>query len=224
VWNVDSATLNPPKMIGQISQRTALEAMILHSDNTATDMSIKQAGIDQVRAFISSAGLTNTLVPESTRAFVGYLLGASDYKTFTWAEVGAAANSPIVNSPLNDVQTLASSADDLVSYYSRALQGAFFRHDATLNEFRRILAMGDAISLVPVPLGVSAFVKGGSIDVSGFHALCVPGAMLFDDRWVYFCFTINWYAKAETDPTTVSAFAAAASAALTVVKNALERH
>jgi len=33
---------------------------------------------------------------------------------------------------------LASSPDDFVSYYSRALQGAFFTHAATLNEFRRI--------------------------------------------------------------------------------------
>ena len=70
-------------------------------------------------------------------------------------------------------------------------------------------------------LGVSAFVKGGSIDVPGYHALCVPGAMLFDDRWVYFCLTINWNAAAETDPKTVGAFAAAASRALTLVKQAL---
>ena len=64
--------------------------------------------------------------------------------------------------------------------------------------------MGDAIWLVPLPLGVSAFVKGGSIDVPGFHALCVPGGMFFDNRWVYFCLTINWPAAAETDMKTVS--------------------
>jgi beta-lactamase class A len=45
--------------------------------------------------------------------------------------------------------------------------------------------------------------------------------MLFDDRWVYFFLTINWYAKAETDVETASAFAAAGSRALTVVKGAL---
>ena len=223
VWNEDSATLNPPNLIGQISQRTALEAMILHSDNTGTDMSIKQAGIDSVRAFIAAAGLKDTLVPESTRSFFGYLLGVADYKSFSWAQLQAAANAPLVNSPLNDVETLASSADDFVSYYSRALQGAFFKHDETLNEFRRILAMGDAIWIVPLPLGVNAFVKGGSIDVPGFHAICVPGGMFFDDRWVYFCLTINWYAQGETDPPTVAAFLAAASAALAMVKKALER-
>jgi beta-lactamase class A len=45
--------------------------------------------------------------------------------------------------------------------------------------------------------------------------------MLFDDRWVYFCLTINWNAAAETDPNTVGAFAAACSRALALVKEAL---
>jgi beta-lactamase class A len=222
VWSVDSATFNPPNLIGTVSERTALEAMIMHSDNTGTDMSFKQVGPRNVRSLIASAGLTNTLVPESTRVFFGYLLGAKNYKTFTWADL-AAANGPFVNPPLNTVQTMASSADDLVSYYSRAVHGKFFSHSQTLNEFRRILAIGGAIWLLPVPLGVSAFVKGGSIDVPGFHAVCVPGAMVFDDRWVYFCMTINWDANALTDPDTVNAFLAAGSRALTLVKAALAR-
>lgn len=221
VWSFDSATFNPPNLIGQVSQRTALEAMVLHSDNTGTDMSIKHAGPDKVREFIASAGLKNTMIPDSTRVFLGYLLGAKDYKNFTWEELTAAANQPMVNPPLNEVETLASSADDFVSYYSRALQGNFFENKETLHEFRRILAMGDAIWLLPAPLGVSAFIKGGSIDVPGFHAVSVPGGMLFGDRWVYFCLTINWDAKATTDPKTVQAFAAAGSQALTRVKEKL---
>ena len=221
VWSADSATLNPPNLIGKISERTALEAMILHSDNTATDMCLKYVGPDKVRDFIASAGLKNTFIPESTRAFFGYLLGVKDYKAFTWDQLCAAANSSMVNPPMNKVQTLAASADDFVSYYSRALHGQFFQHKETLNEFRRILTMGDAIWRMPMPLGVTAFSKGGSIDVPGFHALCVPGAMLFDDRWVYFCLTLNWTAAAETDPATVMAFAAAASQALAMVKDGL---
>ena len=74
---------------------------------------------------------------------------------------------------MNKEQTLASSADDLVSYYSRALQGEFFKNKETLTEFRRILTLGDAIWLLSMPLGASAIVKGGSIDVAGFHALSV---------------------------------------------------
>ena len=221
VWSLDSATFNPPNLIGKVTKRTALEAMILHSDNTAADMCLKNVGPDKVRELIASIGLKSTMIADSTRVFFGYLLGAKDYKTFTWEELEAATNQPIANSPLNKVETLASSADDLVSYYLRALQGDFFQNKETLNEFRRILAMGDAIWLVPLPLGVSAFVKGGSIDVPRFHALCVPGGMLFDERWVYFCLTINWYAASETDVNTVQAFAAAASRALLLVKEAL---
>ena len=48
-----------------------------------------------------------------------------------------------------------------------------------------------------------------------------PEAMLFDDRWVYFCLTINWTAAAETDPATVQSFAAASSHALKLVKESL---
>jgi beta-lactamase class A len=59
------------------------------------------------------------------------------------------------------------------------------------------------------------------LDVAGFHAMCAPGGMLFDDRWVYFCLTINWYAKAETDVDTVKAFSAAGNRAMTTVKEAL---
>ena len=221
VWSVDSATFNPPNLIGKVSQRTALEAMILHSDNTGTDMSIKHVGPEKVRELITSMGLKNTMIPDSTRSLFGYLLGAKDPKAFSWEDLGAAANASMVNSPLNKVETMASSADDLISYYSRALQGEFFKNKETLHEFRRILAMSDAIWLLPLPLGVSAFVKGGSIDVPGFHAICAPGGMLFDGRWVYFCLAFNWYAKAVTDVDTASAFAAAGSRALSMVKEAL---
>jgi len=221
VWSADSATFNPPNLTGTVSARTALEAMIMHSDNTATDMSIKHAGSDTVRSFIQAAGLRRTLIPDSTRSFFGYLLGAPDYKTFTWAELQAAANVPMVNPPLNSVQTLASSADDLVSFYSRALQGDFFKNPQTLNEFRRILSIGDATWLVPLPLGASIFCKGGSIDVPGFHCLCVPGGMFVNQRWVYFALTINWQAEAETDLATAVAFTSAANQAMSLVLGAL---
>ena len=221
VWSLDSATFNPPNLIGKVSHRTALEAMILHSDNTGTDMCLKYADPEKVREFVTSIDMKNTMIPDSTRVFFGYLLGAKNYKTFSWGDIQAAANLSIINSPMNKVQSLASSADDLVSYYARALQGNFFQHKETLNQFRQILSIGDAIWLLPIPLGASAFCKGGSIDVSGFHAVCAPGGILFDDRWVYFCMTINWFAKAETDMDTVKAFAEAGSRALAMVKEKL---
>lgn len=223
VWNLDSATFNPPNLIGAVSERTTLEAMIEHSDNTATDMLLKFVGPDNVRSLIATAQLKNTAIPDSLRSFFGYLLNAKNYQTFSWADICAAANSPLVNPPLNKVLTLASSAADFVSYYSRALQGEFFKNDATLAEYRRILSTGDAIWLVPLPLGASAFCKGGSIDVPGHHAICAPGGMLFGDRWVYFAFILNWSAAAETDPATVAVFAKAISQAMTMVKDYLSQ-
>jgi beta-lactamase class A len=221
VWSPDSPTFNPPNLTGTVSERTAMEAIITHSDNTGTDMMLKYVGPDNVRSFIASAGLKKTAIPDSTRSFFGYLLGASDYKTFTWAEIEAAGPLPIVNFPLNSVSTLASSADDFVSCYSRALQGRFFKNPQTLNEFRRILTLGGVIFLLPLPLGGRAFCKGGSIDVPGFHCVCAPGGLFFNNRWVYFAFVINWYAPAETDPNAAAAFAGAASEAMTIAFNAL---
>lgn len=221
VWSADSAAFNPPNMIGQVTERTAMEAMIMHSDNTGTDMMLNFTGPDNVRKFIASAGLTETMIPDSTRAFFGYLLGLENFKTATFLDLVAASSGPYVNPPLNDVETLASSADDFVSYYSQALQGGFFQSEETLSQFRKILSTGDAIWNIPVPLGVSAFIKGGSIDVPGSHAVCTPGGLFFNNRWVFFCFTINWPAPGATDPETVSAFAAAVHRALVVVIAAL---
>jgi beta-lactamase class A len=221
VWSLDSAVFNPPNLIGKVSLRTALEAMISHSDNTATDMCMKHVGPDKVRQFIASIGIKDGVIPDSTRVFFGYLLGDKNYKSFTWEQLGAAACQNMVKQPLNNVQSMAFSADDFVSYYSRALHGEFFQNKETLAQFRQILSWGDAIWKMPMPLGVSAFCKGGSIDVPGSHAVCVPGGLFFDDRWMYFCLTINWTAAAEKDPDTVSAFVAAASRAMSLAKAAV---
>lgn len=212
-WSVDSTIFNPPHLKGTVSERTAMEAMILHSDNTATDMVMRAAGPAKVREFLAAAKLAKSAVPESTRSFFGYLLGAPDYLTFTWAELVASADKPVVNSPLNGVQTLASSADDLVSFYARSVQGEFFRNPATLTLYRNVLALGDVIRIA-FPIGGSVFAKGGSIDVAGFHALCVPGAVFLNRRWFYFAAIINWHAAAETDPATVGRYLAALQAAL----------
>ncbi len=228
VWSVDSATFNPPHLSGTVSERTTMEAMILHSDNTATDMELKQAGPAAVRRFLAEAGLDSSAVPDSTRSFFGYLLGAQDFRSFTWAELVAAANSPIVNSPLNPVETLASSADDLVSFYQRSTAGDFFQASsgseisATTKLYRDILSIGDVIRIV-FPLGASVFAKGGSIDVPGFHTLCIPGAMNFSGRWVYVAFILNWYAAEETDPATVDRYLAGVRASLLDIFETLGR-
>jgi beta-lactamase class A len=218
VWSFGSPTFTPPDISGVVSERTTLEAMVTRSDNTATDMTFKLAGAANIRKFIAAAGLRHTQVPDSTRAFTGYLFGADNYLNLTWEQLQEVVTQPLAHPFLNNVQTLASSADDLVSYYSRALQGAFFRHPETLNEFRRILTLCDFIYLVPLPLGVSAYTKSGNADTAGFHARSIAGAIFVADQWVYFAFVINWYAEADVDPHTVQRFFAAIHTALQIVK------
>jgi len=222
VWNLSSPTFNPPNLSGKASERTALEAMIMHSDNTGTDMCLKQVGTNNVRAFIASAGLKNTFVPDSTRVYVGYLLNAPNYKTFSWEDLQKAyvSDQQMTNPPLNTVETLSASADDFISYYPRALQGEFFRHKETLAEFRRILSLGEDVAAI-MPLGVSGFAKGGNVDTPGYHGGSVAGGMAFDNRWVYFCFIYNWKAPAVHDPETNALVGSRIVRALAKVKSAL---
>jgi beta-lactamase class A len=206
VWSPGSDILNPPDLSGSVSERTAMEAMVIHSDNTATDMVLKEAGPARVRNFIDSIGLKSTMIPDSTRSFAGYLVGAPNYKTITWDELTSIPPGPLAHPFLNDVETLASSPDDLVSFFSRALQGEFFSHRQTLFEFRRILSLGDITYLVPFPLGASVFGKAGYADISGAHARSIAGGVYFPDRWVYFSMILNWDAEQGNDTETVKAF------------------
>jgi beta-lactamase class A len=223
IWSFGSPTFDPPNLSGIVSERTALEAMITRSDNTATDMIFKLAGADNIRSFIAGAGLKSTLVPDSTRALTAYVFGADNYLTITWDQLnrlvreGGGQKHPF----LNDVETLASSADDLVSYYSRALQGDFFKHTETLDEFRRILTLCEFIYLIPLPLGVSAYAKSGNADTPDFHARSIAGGLFVGGRWAFFAFVINWYAAAAEDPRTVESFFSIINKSLTCVRDCL---
>jgi len=206
VWSPGSTVFNPPDLSGLVSERTTMEAMVIHSDNTATDMVLKEAGAAAVRDFIASIGLRNTKIPDSTRVLAGYLAGAPNYKTITWQELISIPAGPLAHPFLNDVETLASSPDDLVSFFSRALRGDFFEYQETLLQFRRILLLGDITYLVPFPLGLSVFGKAGYADIPGAHARSIAGAVYFPDRWVYFSMVLNWDAAQADDPETVKAF------------------
>ncbi|MCC8986906.1 MAG: class A beta-lactamase-related serine hydrolase [Candidatus Contendobacter sp.] len=196
VWSLSAPVLTPlpGSVTGQIQARTALEAMIARSDNTGTDIALKRVGVDRVRQFIDAIGLTNTRIPNSTRQFFGYIGGAPNWSTITWPEVLALFQSeqPAADHIINHVQTMAASPHDFVSFYSRALQGGFFQHPETLMTFRSVLALADAIPLA-MPLGVNAFLKGGSIDFGGEHAFSVAGGMFIPPRrWVYYSLMTNW--------------------------------
>lgn len=223
VWSPGSPIFNPPNLSGTVSERTALEAMITRSDNTATDMMLKLVGTANVRRLVAAEDLRHTFIPDSTRAFAAYLFAADNYLTITWQELLDVAQGAPVRPFLNEVETLASSANDLVSWYSRALQGELFEHRETLQEFRRILTLCDFIYLIPLPLGVSAYAKSGNADVSGFHARSMAGGLYFDGHWVYFAFILNWPAPADRDDNTVSQFFSAIQRALGSVRHFLSQ-
>jgi beta-lactamase class A len=193
VYSPGAPVFNPPYLSGKVSARTVLEAMISHSDNTATDMALKRAGADRVRQFIASIGLHRTRIPTSTRQFFGYIVGDPDWRTITWSKLmEVLQKDPSKPNPIiNDVETMVGSPHDFASFYSRALQGQFFQQQATLETFRAILSLADAIAL-SMPLGVNAFMKGGSIDFAAEHALCLAGGMWVPKRWVSFGMMINW--------------------------------
>lgn len=184
-------------LTGTSSYRNVLEAMITHSDNTATDLAMAQAEPARVRALIAQAGLGQTQIPDSTRMLISYLAGAPLGVDIGWDgllrmdDLGYRKRDTLINP---DVSML-SSAKDMVSWYRQALAGKFFAEAQTLREFKRISAMATAMSMV-CPDDTVAYGKGGSIDWAGFHALCVPGQMRVRDIPVTFCFTLNW--KSET--------------------------
>jgi beta-lactamase class A len=185
-------------LTGTTPARSVLEAMITHSDNTATDVALAAAGVDKVRALIAEAGLKATQIPSSTRRLFSYLAGAPEGVDVGWAGMQrliAAPSSGSAAAPtrpaLNDHQTMASTSEDMVRWYQQALRGAFFKKPETLVEFKRIQAMADAIVHV-VPPDTIAYAKGGSIEWAGFHCFSLPGQMIVGKVPVTFCFTINW--------------------------------
>ena len=193
-------------LTGTTPARSILEAMITHSDDTATDIALLHVGPNRVRSFIAAAGLRATLIPDSTRRFFSYNVGAPLGVDIGWSGVqqvlasGRSLGPP--RSPLNVYETLASSADDLVSYYKRALAGGFFAKPATLAEFKRT-----HLTNLFFPDDTVGYAKGGSSDslakmttVADFHALSYAGQMVVNATPVTFCFVVNWMSVAHTVP------------------------
>ena len=188
-------------LAGKTPFRSALEAMITHSDNTATDIALLQAEPARVRALIAGAGLLQTSIPDSTRKLFSYLSGASSGVDLGWDGLQRLANGETLGltartNVINQEQSMLSSAADMVSWYRQSLGGKFFQKPATLTEYKRIHAMADAIARA-VPPGIAAFGKGGSVDWEGFHCLCFPGQMVMGSATATFCFTLNWTGNVE---------------------------
>jgi beta-lactamase class A len=164
-------------LTGTTSAQIVLEAMIAHSDNTATDVALLRLGPDKVRAFIREAGLHQARIPDSTRRFFSYIDGYPPGQDMGWKgieEMQAGKTQGTPRDPINGEETMVCPASEFVSYYKRALAGEFFAKKETLVEFKRIQTMADAIALV-VPQDTPAYLKGGNIDWNGFHCLAVAG-------------------------------------------------
>jgi beta-lactamase class A len=206
-WTVDDSvrSLVSPVLAhlsGTARATVVLEAMIAHSDNTATDIALAAVTPGRVRALVAEAGLAKTRLPESTRRLFSYIAGAPEGEDLGWEGIGRVQRgaSPGPTRPaINEQQTMVSTASEMVRWYDRALAGAYFGKPETLAEFRRIQAMADAIAAV-VPPGVKAYAKGGSIDWDNFHCICVAGQMVVGRGTVGFCFTANWTGADEGTP------------------------
>ncbi len=181
---------------GRMPYRSVLEAMIAHSDNTATDLALARVGADRVRSLIRQAGLAQTRIPDSTRKLFSYLAGAPSGTDLGWSgmqalEGGSVPGLTARTDVVNAYQSMLSSAADMVDWYRDSLSGRYFREPATLVEYQRIQAMANALWMT-LPPAIPAFGKGGSLDWEGFHCLSFAGQMQVGDVAVGFCFLLNW--------------------------------
>src|SRR3954452_21771281 len=95
-------------LVGTTTARSVLEAMITHSDNTATDIATGKVGADRVRALIAQAGLRSIRIPDTTRLFLSYIFGAPAVVDLGCQGIENPPAPP--RPPLNDAITLAGSA------------------------------------------------------------------------------------------------------------------
>ena len=159
-WAVNDAIRAPSSPVllnlsGTTPARSVLEAMIAHSDNTATDITLAKVGPNRVRDLIKEAGLTQTIIPNSIRRLYSYIAGAPVGQDLGWAHIVAMRTDtalPTTRSPVNTEISMLSTTTEMVHWYQQALTGQFFTKPESLTEFKRIQAMADAIPLI-VPAG-----------------------------------------------------------------------
>ena len=184
-----------------------------------------KVGADRVRALIAETGLRSIRIPDSTRRFFSYLLGAPAGVDLGWPGVVEAASNPPgpLRPALNEVITLAGSARDFVSWYEQALQGRFFTHPETLVEFKRIQAMSVQIPET-VPPDTPAYAKGGEFPSSDVNAKSFAGQIVVGRTPVTFCFIVNWDGSVSDFLAVEAEFFAAIKGILGVIKRALAAH
>ena len=143
-----------------------------------------------------------------------YLAGLPAGQDAGWPKVKDLVEHPPNPRPaLNEVMTMASTADDMVSWYRQSLRSGYFKTRAMNDEFARIQAMATALPQV-VPTHIVAYGKGGSIDWQDFHCLSLPGDMVVGATHVTFCFTINWTGPDNGVPDMMKRYVAAVAGVL----------
>jgi beta-lactamase class A len=214
-------------LAGTTTARSVLEAMIAHSDNTATTAATLAVGADKVRALIAQAGLHSIRFPDTTRLFASYVVGAPPGVDLGWPGIkDALQNPPGPFRPLfNDVITLAGNASDFVSWYEQALSGAIFTKAETVTEFKRIQGMSEQI-VRAVPPDTLAYAKGGEVASDGFNVKSFAGQIVVGDGEkrtpVTFCFLVNWDGPASDFPAFEAAYFAAIKNILKLIKRTLQ--
>jgi beta-lactamase class A len=186
------------KLDGQTLARNVLEAMISHSDNTATDATLAAVGVDNVRDLINEVGLPSVVIPDSTRQLFAYLASGQNVDV-DWQTLQQYVDNPPDPQPaINDQQSMLASASDMVRWYQTALLEPGFFTAGELTEFKRISGMADALSRI-VPDNLISYGKGGSITWNNFGALTVSAQMIMPTTdpaqpWVplTFSFDVNW--------------------------------
>jgi beta-lactamase class A len=205
-----------------------LEAMIAHSDNTATDAAMRRVGAERIRELVAEAGLGAVRFGDTTRLFSSHVLGTPAGVDLGWPGIVRDIERPTLprRPLLNDVATLAGSARDFVAWYEPALAGQFFRRPETLVEFRRVLSMSEQIALA-VPPDTVAYAKGGEIPaiLGTLNAKSFAGQMVVGGGRrvpVTFVFLLNWDGPAEQFPAVEARYFAAVRGVLEVLKRRFE--
>lgn len=207
------------KLSGTLPARMVLEAMIAHSDNTATDMALRKVGVEAVRAVIASAPVKDVRVPTSTRRLFSHLAGAPAGQDIGWEGAQAVMADRLPGPPrriINDAETMVAPASALAAWYRYVLSGRLFTSETALAEFRRISSMADGLSFV-IPPGIAAYGKGGSIVWQDENALSLAGQMVVRGIPASFGFTYNWAGGPETVPAATEAMIPAVRAVLRAV-------
>jgi beta-lactamase class A len=99
---------------GKTLTRNVLEAMISHSDNTATDSILADVGVDKVRELIADVGLSSVKIPDSTRRLFAYLASGRNVDVDWETLKGYVDNPPNPQNAINNKQSMLASAADMV--------------------------------------------------------------------------------------------------------------